>query len=88
MMFPSKPIGEEDPPEYGTQIAPVDIPPDLAAIIGDKVLQWRCKVFLDLGLTLEQARTLTLQKDADTNYARRLRGAGCDPHLVFDIIAA
>jgi hypothetical protein len=89
MMFPSRPFGsDEEPTEYGQEVEPYHDPTPLDLILADKVLQWRCKVFLDLGLTLEQARVLTLQKDADLNVARDYRKRGCPPHLVFDLLAA
>jgi hypothetical protein len=60
----------------------------LTEILRDKVLQWRCKVFLDLGMNLHQARRLTLQRDADLAEARSLHSQGCPTDLIFDILAA
>jgi hypothetical protein len=66
---------------------PVD-DPELEAVIADPVLQWRCKVFLDLGMTLRQARILAVARPApDLNRARHMVAAGCDPHVAFDILA-
>ena len=87
-MFLSGPLPGASEPETGEEVVPYHEPTPLDQILGDKVLQWRCKVFLDLGLTLDQARILTLQKDADLNDARTHAKRGCPPHLIFDLLAA
>jgi hypothetical protein len=88
MGFPKpEPNGPEPEPETAVIPRPVD-DPELEAVIADPVLQWRCKVFLDLGMTLRQARILAVARPApDLNRARHMVAAGCDPHVAFDILA-
>lgn len=88
-MFLSGPLPGVPDPEAapGTETVPYSEPSPLDQILADKVLQWRCKVFLDLGMTLPQSRRLTLQKSADLNEARGLIKNGCSPTLAFDILA-
>lgn len=86
MMFPSRPLGEEPQPEASTEV-PYHEPTDLDLILADKVLQWRCKVFIDLGMTIPQARKLALDKAVDTNFVRGLVARGCAPTVAFDIAA-
>lgn len=88
MGFPAPdPHGPEPEPETAVIPRPVD-DPELEAVIADPVLQWRCKVFLDLGMTLRQARILAVAHPApDLDTARRLVARGCEPHVAFDILA-
>ena len=91
MLFGNLRIPDPDDPDteipYGAQLPQVDVDERLAAIIRDPILQWRCKVFLDLGMTMEQARHLALDKNADTNLARKLIRGGCEPAVAFDIVS-
>jgi hypothetical protein len=68
-------------------IIPVEVPPDdLSVILNDGRLSYRCEQFLAAGLTLEQARTLTLDNTVDLHFVvDRLVGRGCDPFTAFDI---
>jgi RNA polymerase subunit RPABC4/transcription elongation factor Spt4 len=55
--------------------------------IPDKIIAWRHKVFLDLGLDDMHAALLAYSKEVDLEKARSMAKAGCDPALIFDILA-
>ena len=76
---PDKPERLPAVPEYP--------PEDLDAFVRDPVLQWRHKVFLDLGMTTQQARRLALTRGADLDQARGMIARGCEPSLAFDILS-
>ena len=86
MMFPSVPPPNKPEPEK-LPAAPAYPPADLDVFVRDPVLQWRHKVFVDLGMTIQQARRLATTKAADLNQARRMIAAGCDPNIAFDILS-
>lgn len=87
MLPEGEPRQEEEPIiPAATSIVPSYPPRELDEILGDKVLQWRCKQFVDAGFNLHQARKLTCDRTVDLHFViHHLVGRGCPIDLAFDI---